>query len=220
MWMKGIRNCMALHVIVCYQDLAAYPILASSLLLFALPLTSMWSSIFTCPSPVKVGVASWPIPKEKSWVVSIRKGKTREAQPHLHPNSIYPIPRFILWASGLFPVPTVSSLFVDQLLIPAAYSTEPSSMPDTFSYTCNTKQYFCQSAWFLTKKIKKNLSSSPVLAAVGAWRSQQNQHSGHWLDKPEAAKQDNPSTSLQQHSHHLFVFICVRNTSDPPTHSK
>lgn len=72
-WMKGIRNCMALLSIVYYQDLTAYPTLASFLLLFILPLTSTWNSIFTCPSPVKVEFASWQTPGEKSWLVSIRK---------------------------------------------------------------------------------------------------------------------------------------------------
>lgn len=159
MWMKGIRNCTALLLIVYYKDSAAYPILASFLFLFILPLTSTWSSVFTCPSPVKEGFASWPIPKEKSWLVSIRKAKTREAWPRLQPNNIHRIPRFILWVSSLFPTPTVSSLCVDHLLILVVYSTELLSMQDTLSCTCNTKQYFFQNALtklkFLTKKYFK-----------------------------------------------------------------
>lgn len=58
-----------------------------------------------------------------------------------------------------------------------------------------------------------------MLAGVGTRVTQQNQHSRHQIDKPQAAMQDNPSTPLQQRSHH-YQFICVRITSDPLTHSK
>jgi len=128
MWMKGIGNGMALYLIVYYQDLAAYPILAF-LLLFILPLASTWSSIYLSINS-KSGICILTNSKGKEpGGFHQRERETAEAWPHVQPTTIHPIPKFIQCVSGLFPTPRQLLMYGSSFWLCAAPSSHPCMTP-------------------------------------------------------------------------------------------